>query len=336
MRAFGFALSVASGCALVIGLVPAVRVAGTDLAGGLRSGKRTTGGRRLRHLQGSLVVAQVSAALVLTVGAALFVRSFSRLSAVDPGYRIEGMLSARVGAPQDLYTDRSSRATLFRRLERRVRSLPGVQRVGTTFRPPFTAGELSVPVRLADGEGTLEQAPRADIGIVSPCYLEALEIPLLRGRNFTNADREDSPRVALLSASLARELYGDEDPVGRRLTPVLGAWDSATNWAEVVGVVGDIRLELGVRVAFGADRGSVVRLVVAQGMTLVAVGLGIGVGVTLMASRALSGLLFEIAPTDPATYGWAVLGVTTIALAGCLLPAFRAARGDVIGALSEG
>lgn len=439
MSAVGFALSLTMGCALVVGFLPAARVSRADLSGPLRGGARATAGRRLRGVQGSLVVTQIAAAVVLAVGAGLLVRSFSRLSHVDPGYRTEGVLTTGIGAPAELYTDGPSRAAFFERIEREVAALPGVRRVGTTYRAPFSSGELSVPVRMADAEGmTPEQAPHAEIGIVSDGYLEALEIPVLRGRSLTDEDRGDSPRVALLSASLAQRLYGDRDPIGRRLAPVVGEWEDATDWAEVVGVVGDIRLqsldaaaagtlylaapqmpqpfgtiavqttgdperlttavrdailrvepqvvmptvetlasqrseslarprfnslllgsfsvlaltlaavgiygllsyavatrraELAVRVAFGADRGSVVRLVLTEGMKLTLLGLLIGLGGALIASRALSSLLFGIEPTDPLTYGGTLVGVATIALAGCLLPALRAAGGDAREAL---
>jgi putative ABC transport system permease protein len=439
LGAVGFALAVSLGCALAVGLVPAVRASATDLAGALRSGTRATVGRRLRRLQGALVVAQVAAAVVLAIGAGLLVRSFAELSSVDPGYRTEGILTASVGAPTDLYADRASRAALFEAVEREVAALPGVVSVGTTFRPPFSSGELSVPVRLEDAEGmTLEQAPRVEVGIITPGYLETLDIPVLRGRGFTPDDRGESPRVALLSQSLAETLFGDEDPVGHRLTPVLGAWEDATNYAEVVGVIGDIRLqsldaaavgtlylampqmaqlggtltlrasgdpaelagpvrdallrvepkllvptiqtlasqrseslarprfnslllgafsllaltlaavgiygllsfsvatrrvELGVRVAFGAGRGDVSGLVVREGMGLVAVGLLIGLVGAWLASRALAGMLYGIAPTDVATYSGTALGVAAVAVAGCLLPAIRASGGDVVGVL---
>lgn len=438
VRALGFALALAMGCVVAVGILPAARTATADLSGALRGGSHASPGWRLRRLQRALVVAQVSAAVVLTVGAGLLVRSFARLSVVDPGYRTEGVLTASIGAPQDIYTDRSSRAALIRRIEQAVAALPGVLHVGTTLRPPFSSGELSTPVRLEGGEGTLDDAPRAEIGIVSGGYIEALEIPVLRGRNFGPQEWGESPRAALLSADLARRLYGEADPIGRRLTPVLGAWERATNWAEVVGVVGDIRLqsldaaaagtlylateqmpqpggtvvlrtsgdparlagdvraallrvepkltapsietlaslrseslarprfssllagtfsflalilavvgvygllsysvarrriELGVRVALGADRSSVLLLVMQEGMGFVAVGLLIGVGAALMAGRALSALLFEVAPDDPTTYGSVIIGVVAVALAGCLLPALRAADADGLGAL---
>lgn len=439
MRAAGFALAVAMGCALLVGLVPAVRASRADLSGALRGGSRASASRGLRRLQGSLVVAQVAAAVVLATGAGLLVRSFSMLANVDPGYRTNGVLTASLSIPAAAYPDAASRAAFFERAERAVAELPGVRGVGTTLRAPFTTGEFSVPVRLADVEGmTLDEAPRVELGIVSGGYLEALEIPLLRGRSFGDDDRSGSPRVALLSATLARTLFGDEDPTGRRLAPVLGAWESATNWAEVVGVVGDIRLEgldasavgtlylatpqmpqpfgtlavqasgdpasltgairdallrvepklvvptirtlaneraesiarprfnsllstafsvlalmlsaagiygllsysvaarrfeLGVRVAFGASRGSVLRLVLTEGMKLAGLGLMIGLWGSLIASQALSGLLFGIAPTDPATYAVTLAGVAAITLAGCLLPARRAAHGDALEAL---
>lgn len=439
LRALAFALAVAAGCAVAVGLVPAARGSRAALSSALRSGSRATAGRALRRLQGGLVVAQVAAAVVLAVGAGLLIRSFANLADVDPGYRTEGVLTAAVVAPGGAYPSRSSRAEFFRRLEREVAALPGVTRVGSTFRPPFSSGELTVPVRLADDEEmTIDEAPRVELGIASSGYLEALEIPVLRGRNFTARDGEDGSRVAIVSASLARALYGDENPLGRRLAPVIGSWNDATDWAEIVGVVGDIRLqsldqaavgmlylataqmpqpagtvvaqtsgdpaalagpvreailrveprmvtptvrtmaslraenlarprfnsfllgafsllalvlaavgiygmlsysvagrrlELGVRVAFGAGPGSVLRLVLVEGMTLTAVGLLIGGAAAPLASRGLSDLLFGIGPTDPVTYSGTLVGVAAMALAGCALPALRAAGGDALEAL---
>lgn len=434
-----FALVVAIGCALLVGMVPAARAWGADLAGALRGGARSTGGRRLRGFRGGLVVAQVAASVVLVIGAGLLGRSFSNLSDVDPGYRTDGRLTATLAVPLGVLPDRAARAEFIRRAERAVAVLPGVRSVGTTLRPPFASGELSVPVRLAEADGmTLESAPRAEIGIVSAGYLETLEIPLLRGRRFTDEDRGDSPRVAIVSESLARSLFGDANPIGRRLSPVIGDWDDATNWAEVVGVVGDIRLEgldaqvrgtlyvpmpqlaqpggtlvvathgdpgalaepvrdallsaepellvptirtlaslradslarprfhslllgvfsflaltlsavgvygllsysvatrrteLNLRMALGADRRSVVGLVVGGGMKLVFLGLLIGLGCALLASRSVSELLFGVSPTDPAAYGGALAGVAALALVGCLLPALRAGSGDGLDAL---
>lgn len=438
-RAIGSALSLALGSALLVGLFPSLRLSGADLSSALRSGARATAGLGLRRLQDGLVVAQVAAAVVLVIGAGLLARSFASLAAVDPGYRTAGVLTVGMSLPGDRYPDRSSRAAFFRRVEREVAAIPGVRSVGTTYRAPFSTGELSLPVRLADAEEmTLERAPRVEIGIVSAGYLDALEIPVLRGRGFTDEDTGESSRVALLSESLARTLYGDDDPVGRRLAPVLGSWESARDWAEVVGVVGDIRLEgldaeaagtlyvvapqlaqtwgtlliqasgdptelarpvrevllelepkvvipsiesmaslradslarprfnlvllsvfsgvalllavvgiygtlsysiarrrleLGVRVAFGADRASVLRLVVTDGMRLAGLGILIGVGGALLVGRGLASLLFEVAPTDGATYVGTVVGMAVIALAGSLVPALRAAGGDALEAL---
>lgn len=434
LRAVGFVLPVAVGCAVLVGLLPAMRASHAALSGALRDGTRSTDGPRLRRVQGALVVAQVAATLVIAIAAGLLIRSYATLSGVDPGYRTEGVLTATIAVPFNLYPDRAARAAFFDRLEAEVESLPGVQRVGTTLRAPFVTGELSVPVRLADSpEMTMADAPRVELGIVSPGYLDALAIPVLRGRNFTDEDRAQAPRAVLLSESLARSLYGGDNPVGRRLTPVLGPWDAATTWAEVVGVVGDIRLksldaaavgmlylataqmpqtsgtlivqtagdasalagsvraalfraepellaptlrtmedlradslarprfnsiilgtfsflalalsvvgiygllsysverrrhELGVRVALGASRGAVLRLVLAEGMRLAGIGLLIGLGGAFIASRAVSSLLFGLTPTDPATYVGTSAGVAALALASCLVPALRAAGGD--------
>ena len=439
-RALAFAVLVSLGCSLLVGLPPALRTSGANLAGALRSGMgRATQGKRLRRLQAVLVVSQVATAVVLALAAGLLLRSFSTLTHVDPGYRTRGVLTASVAVPEDLYPDRSARAGFFERAEREVEELPGVLEVGSTLRPPFSSGQLLFPVRLADGDAaSADEATRAELGIVSGGYLEALGIPVIRGRNFNADDRAGGPRVALVSAELARTLFGDADPIGRRLAPVITTWEDATNWAEIVGVVGDIRLEgldaeargtlylatlqqpqpfgtvvvhaeggqaglarsiregllrveprmpvpsvqtlasmraeslarprfhtlllgvfaalavtlaavgiygvlsysvaarkmeLGVRIAFGADRGRVVRLILGEGMTLAGIGLAAGLAGGLVAGRALRSLLFGIVPADPLTYAAITLFVAGIAVAGCMVPALRASAADPVQVL---
>jgi putative ABC transport system permease protein len=441
--ALGLAMS--TGCAVLAALLPAVRGTTEGAARALVVGTAARPGRRRRlwSLQSALVVAQLSMAVVLAVGAGLLARSFATLAAVDPGYRTDGVLTAAVAMPGEIfYSSREARTELVARLEDAVADLPGVTSVGTTLRAPFAAGRVELPVRLADRPASSEaEAPRAELGIISAGYLEALGIPVLRGRALTAEDAPGAPRVALVSARAAGALFGDQDPIGRRLAPVTGRWEDDPAWAEVVGVVGDIRLqgldaqahgtvylsmrqrpqpfvtlvvradgalggrpeavrdallgveptlpvptvttlastrsaslarprfhstllgvfavvattlavlgvygllshsvaarrgELGVRMAIGADRVRLVRLILGDGLLLATAGIGIGLLVALTTGRALRGLLYEVAPNDPTTYAAITLGIGASAVIGCLVPAWRAARADPVESLRRG
>jgi len=233
---FTLAASVATG--LAVGTVSAL-LFGRDITAALREGGgRTTAGAGRQRVRGALVAAQVAAAFVLLVGAGLMARSFVHLQRVDPGFDPEDVLTMRIDLDWAAYRDPDDRRTFYRTLLERVGALPGVAAAGLAAYVPLGGGLPSTPFRIEgrpvpdDGTG-----PRTDIQAVSPGYFEALRIPLLRGRTFTATDHDDAPAAVVISESLARRYWGDEDPIGARIS------DDGVHWATVIGVVGDVKQE---------------------------------------------------------------------------------------------
>jgi predicted permease len=189
---------------------------------------------RGRGLRSALVVGEVALAIVLLVGAGLLIRSFAKLLAVDPGYRAENLLTAWLALPPR-YHDNSQRAQFYERVLQRLTALPGVSAVGATSHLPLTSYNMGARL-LVDGrpprEG--ENPPSAPVARVNPDYFRTMGISLRVGRLFNDGDTQDAPGVTVLSESLARRLFPNEDPLGKRIS-VAGIG------ATVVGVVNDIR-----------------------------------------------------------------------------------------------
>jgi putative ABC transport system permease protein len=181
---------------------------------------------------------------VLLAGAGLLIRSFVTLLDVDPGYRPEHLLTLRVTLSDARYPHQAQREAFYSQVLERVSALPGVRSVAASHHLPLSQsmfrGWLSVPGRT---ESPPWDEPPTDppipIAAVSPAYFKTMGIPLRSGRLFTEADRADSARVVILSASLARDLFQDEDPIGQGVrVPGPGK-----GLPVVVGVVGDVRHE---------------------------------------------------------------------------------------------
>ncbi|MGH9855702.1 MAG: ABC transporter permease, partial [Blastocatellia bacterium] len=217
----------------LFGLLPALRFSRPDLNVSLKEGGRG-GGFHSRGLRGALMVGEVALAIVLLVGAGLLIRSFAKLLDVDPGYRAENLLTARIALPPR-YRDDSQRAQFYERVLQRLAALPGVASVGTTSHLPLTGYNMGSALRV-EGRPTREgeNPPSAPVARVSPDYFRTMGISLRAGRLINDGDTQGAPSVALLSESLARRLFPNEDPLGKRLSVAgLGA--------TVVGVVNDIR-----------------------------------------------------------------------------------------------
>ena len=200
---------------------------------------RTTAGVPAARLRGALVIAQVSLAIVLLVGAGLLVRSLQRLIAVDPGFDPAGISAMTITLPRATYTDSLRRSAFYERLLERVRSTPGVQSAGIISRLPMTPGNavtaLTVVGRPEPAPG---EAPAAAIRVVDPGYFAAMRIPLERGRSLAPSDRIGGTPVAVISEAMAHELWPGEDPIGQHVKVV---WRHPTASVEIVGVVADSR-----------------------------------------------------------------------------------------------
>jgi putative ABC transport system permease protein len=439
---FTAALSLFTG--LAFGLLPALGSFRARLGESLKEGGRGwvagVEGRRVRDL---LVIGEVALALVLLMGAGLLVNSFERLRAVDPGFNPDKVLTCQISLPSSNYKNPQI-VTFFQQLLTRVRALPGVKAAGATMTLPlrnsgggFWSG-LNVEGRLAAAR---ESIPIVSFIQVTPGYFRALSIPVLEGRAFTEADNSDqSPKVAIINATLARRFFAGVDPIGQRIT--MGEDASKGPWLTVVGVVGDAALEslsdprfpqvfsphaqgveggpsggmdlvvrtsadplsvaaevrgevhaldkdqsvadvqtlgqvvstslaqprlntlllgsfaalalllaalgiygvisysvalrtreIGVRMALGAERADVLKLVVRHGMMLALAGGAIGLVGALLLTRLMSSLLYGIQPTDPPTFLAVLAMLAGVSLVASYIPARRATKVDPMVAL---
>jgi putative ABC transport system permease protein len=235
LRVLGFTLLIALVTGLLFGLLPALRLSRTDLNVSLKEGGR--GGFHGRGLRNALMVSEVALAIVLLVGAGLLIRSFAKLLSVDPGYRAENLLTARISLPPR-YRDNPQRAQFYERILQRLAAIPGVTSVGATSHLPLTSYNLGSTLRVegrSPQEG--ENPPSAPVARVNPDYFRTMGISLRAGRLFNDGDTQGAPSVALLSETLARRLFLNEDPLGKRLS-IGGIGAELTT---VIGVVNDIR-----------------------------------------------------------------------------------------------
>jgi predicted permease len=231
--AFSFVISVATG--LLFGIAPAWRLSEGDPIGALKeSGRGESAGRGTRRLRDALIVAEFALAVVLLCGAGLLVRSLLRIQAIDPGFRPEGALIARLSVSKP-----SAQSQVFyRQALERVAALPGVKAVGL-ISDAFQRRNPDNPISI---EGRSLQAGEAIANdAVSPGYFQAAGTPLLQGRYFTDLDRPDSAPVAIVNQAMARRFWPAESPIGKRFK--LGGPESKRPWLTIVGVVGDMRRE---------------------------------------------------------------------------------------------
>ncbi|MDY7228207.1 ABC transporter permease [Hyalangium rubrum] len=235
-----FTLGVSVLTGVMFGLVPALQASRADLHGALREGTRGTGGRASGRTRAVLVVSQVALALVLLVGAGLFMRSFLALQAVDAGFDSQGVLTARLSLPTERYPEVAQRANFMRDFVARVQALPGVESAGVVNLLPLTGhSDRSLDVEGKPKGPTDTPWPAVEYRVVSPDYHKVLRIPLLQGRLLTEADSFEAPHSVVINESTAKALWSGEDPIGRRIR--LHRNDGEGPWATVVGVVQDVK-----------------------------------------------------------------------------------------------
>ena len=250
----GFALAVAVGTAVLLGLLTSVRTSPTKLRESLGEGQRTMGGGRGERVRQGLVVAQVALTMVLLVGASLLARSFMQVLAVDPGYSTANALILDV-----MWTfardPRGSPATPGRapRGADAGGQLPGIERVGLTNAFPLGGGsfpdgrfiEMTRPDEITSFDDYTKlhnqkaRTGNAGYRIASEGYFAAMGIPLIRGRLFEVSDGPDAPHVAVISESLAKTQWPGADPIGRFIQ--FGNMDGDLRGFRIVGIVGDVR-----------------------------------------------------------------------------------------------
>jgi len=430
-RVFSFTLLVSLGAGLVFGMAPLVEGSGLHLTEALKEGDRgTAGGTRSGRLRQVLITAEIALSLVLVIGAGLLIKSFVRLTNVDPGFRAEKLITARISLPESQYREDHLITAFFHDLVERARPVPGVQSASVVSRLPLTGGPggdpFSIEGRPYDASGRTPQV--ANQQVVGADYFRTMQIPLLAGRAL--AERESQP-LAVINQAMARGFWrgAPSDSIGRRI--MLGAPRPGALWFTIVGIVGDVRNssldaqplpqmyvpiehapqrsmalvirtagdpenvvaavraqifpfvpnlplydvktmaereavtvaqprfqtlllglfaalavglaaigiygviaqsvaqrthEIGIRMAIGAQPASVLKLVLHEGLIVGIAGLALGLAATLATVRLLSGLLYEVAVFDPATFLVASVLLMAVVLAACYIPARRAAR----------
>jgi predicted permease len=250
-----FALGVSVVVAAVLGLLSAWRGTRGDLRQAMAQAQRTQAGAGASYrVRGALVIAQVSLTLVLLVGAGLLGRSFLRLSRIDPGYRTDRalVLDLTASVPEGPAGERE-RVRLYDEIASRLAALPGVSAVGGVNAFPLSGGNrsngtflvMSRPDEALDMQQipTLAKDPsrsgEAEYRVAGPGYFKAMGIPVIRGRTFEDRDGPDAPPVGVISASLAKSKWPDEDPLGKIIQ--YGNMDGDMRPFTIVGVVGDVR-----------------------------------------------------------------------------------------------
>ncbi len=237
-------LGSAAGATFLIGLVLGLAAGYRAVTGDPQSGLAGSGhGSTRRHSTlGSLVSLEVAMAITLLVAAGLMVRTLDRLQREDLGFRRNGVLSFRVAVPSTRYPEPADTVAFYTELRDRLLRLPDVTHVGAgTDLPVSGEGAVSTlrsedRLRAGNTEGVTSLQRRATVG-----FLETLGVPLLAGRTFDSTDTRDGTTVLVISGSLARALFGEDDPIGRRVTFRREPDDD--DWKTVIGVVGDVRYQ---------------------------------------------------------------------------------------------
>ena len=241
-----FTAGVAILTGILFGILPALRAVKLDLRETLNESSRgSTAGPGHHRLGNTLVSLEIGLALLLLVGAGLLLRSFARMQDVPPGFEADHLFVADLPVSPAAYSKPEQRYEFFDRLVERAGALPGVRSAGAATFLPVSGGGSVIHFNI---EGrppkSASDFTAAGYRAVTPGYFETLGVPLLKGRLFTAADREDGPAVCLINATMAKIYFPDIDPIGQHMQ--LGATPTKEiPFMEIVGVVGDVRPGLG-------------------------------------------------------------------------------------------
>lgn len=240
----GFAILISLVSTFLFGLAPALQTSKVDVSQSLKEGGRGGTGARRKSLGNLLVVGEIALSLMLLVASGLLIESFAHLRRLDPGFRSDHVLTARVEVPETKYRDFSQKTQFFQTVLERVRALPGVTSAGFTSVLP-----LSSNIGIAGFVGMAGFVPEGVVQpgiqyaaldcVVSPGYFETMRIPLLRGRRFNDQDGPEAPSVVIINETMARKFWPNEDRLGKRFRLNLGGGNFRL--FQIVGIVGDVR-----------------------------------------------------------------------------------------------
>jgi putative ABC transport system permease protein len=240
-KVLAFTALVAIVTGLIFGLAPAAQASNFSLNETLKEGGRdASGGSKGVRLRGLLVIAEVAVSFVLLIGAGLLISSFLHLQKLDPGFRADHLLTAKIELPELKYPDREHRIPFFDNVIRRVTALPGVQSAAIAGNLPLTYNGDSMYIGV---EGIPDPPPDQQRDVIyraiGPGYFNTMGIQLLRGRDFTEQDTTETGYAVIVSEKMAKHFWPGQDPIGKRLKN--GSTTSDSPWREVIGVVKDVR-----------------------------------------------------------------------------------------------
>jgi len=234
-----YTLAVTLAAGIVTGLVPALAALRSQSSEALtEAGGRSTGSRMQRRVRGALVIAEIAAAMVLLVGSSLLIRTFIRLASQDLGFAPQGVLTLKVAASPRKYPDAAKRAAYYSRILENGWNIPGVRTAAIGGGLPLI-GTLGAAGVGFEGRPAAPSGGRPSIPVagVSSGYFQALQIPLLRGRAFTESDRQPAPLVAIVNQAFAQEFFPGQDALRKRIE--VGSREN--RWREIVGIAGNVR-----------------------------------------------------------------------------------------------
>jgi putative ABC transport system permease protein len=435
-RVLGFTLLVSWFSGLLFGLAPALSGAKADLNISLKGRAGVSVGARRRGASRALIVSQFALAVVLLVGAGLLGNSFVRLLRVNPGFNPSGVLAVQLFFSPVEYPEGNVRGALvLQQMLQNVRSIPGVRSAGLVTALPIAGGASTDFIIERRPLPPANDEPSADIRSADSGYFQTMGIPLLAGREFTEADNSTARRVMVINQTMARQYWPNDSPIGQHVT--MKDWGPPLT-GEIVGVVGDVKTngldeavgpmiywphfqfpelfntivvrsdgepsrllpavktavwavnknqaiskidtmeqvlseslarrrlymillgvfagaalllagvgiygmasysvsqrirEMGIRIALGAERGDVLRLVLGQGARAALLGILFGIATAVALTRLMASLLFGVRATDPLTFAEVAVLLALVALVACYIPARRAMRVDPMVAL---
>ena len=235
---FAFVVAITAFTGITFGLAPVFVASRPHLNETLKEARPSApAGHTAQRVRGLLMVSEVALALILLIAAGLLIRSFVRLTSVDPGFDPQHVLTERIMLPLGKYSKPAQQTSFFASVLERLAQLPGAESVAAASSPPLTGVMSRTSVELEGQPTPPGTSPTTPECVISPSYFHALRIPLVSGRYFTSYNVDSAPRVAIVNEAFARRFFGDKDPVGRRIR--LGG--SEGNWYSIAGVVQNVR-----------------------------------------------------------------------------------------------
>jgi predicted permease len=231
----GFAVLVSLASAALFSLAPAWQVTRVNCSDALKEGGRSGTGARRQNLRSVLVVSEMALAVMLLMGAGLFLRALARLERVNAGFKPEGVLTAKLTLPEAQYNSPEKQATFIDGVAKRLAGTPGAIAAAAVVPLPFSGSEASASFSIV-GRTTApgDPGPHGNLAGITPDYFAVMGIPLVRGRAFTNQDRLGTELVAVIDTNLARQYWPNEDPIGQSIRTQNKTW-------RIVGIVNHVR-----------------------------------------------------------------------------------------------